>query len=32
MQSIEVLSDTEYRSVMAVKIAFVSAKFRDPAP
>ena len=28
MQSIEVLSDTEYRSVMAVKIAFVSAKFR----
>ncbi|MBL8382122.1 MAG: SRPBCC family protein [Burkholderiales bacterium] len=28
MQSIEVVSDTEYRSVMAVKIAFVSAKFR----
>lgn len=28
MQSIEVLSDTEYRSVMAVKIAFVSAKFK----
>ncbi|MFN0161636.1 MAG: CoxG family protein [Burkholderiales bacterium] len=28
MQSIEVVSPTEYRSVMAVKIAFVSAKFR----
>lgn len=28
MQSIEVVSDTEYRAVMAVKIAFVSAKFR----
>lgn len=28
MQSIEVVSDTEYLSVMAVKIAFVSAKFR----
>lgn len=28
MQSIEVLSPTEYRAVMAVKIAFVSAKFR----
>lgn len=28
MQSIEVVSDTEYRSQMAVKISFVSAKFR----
>lgn len=28
MQSIEVVSPTEYRSVMAIKIAFVSAKFR----
>lgn len=28
MQSIEVVSDTEYRSVMQVKIAFVSAKFK----
>lgn len=28
MQSIEVLSPTEYKAVMAVKIAFISAKFR----
>jgi carbon monoxide dehydrogenase subunit G len=28
MQSIEVLSPTEYRALMAVKIAFVSAKFK----
>ncbi|GAA4328234.1 hypothetical protein GCM10023165_00420 [Variovorax defluvii] len=28
MQSIEVLSPTEYKALMAVKIAFVSAKFR----
>ena len=28
MQSIEVVSDTEYRAQMAVKISFVSAKFR----
>jgi carbon monoxide dehydrogenase subunit G len=28
MQSFEVVSDTEYRSQMAVKISFVSAKFR----
>lgn len=28
MQSIEVISPTEYRSVMQVKISFVSAKFR----
>lgn len=28
MQSIEVVSPTEYRALMAVKIAFVSAKFR----
>jgi carbon monoxide dehydrogenase subunit G len=28
MQSIDVMSPTEYRSVMAIKIAFVSAKFR----
>lgn len=28
MQSIEVVSPTEYKAVMAVKIAFISAKFR----
>jgi carbon monoxide dehydrogenase subunit G len=28
MQSVDVVSDTEYRAVMAVKIAFVSAKFK----